>query len=281
MTSQIKTAIFLGLLTALFIFLGGYLGGQTGLFIALIFSLLMNVGSYWYSDKIVLSMYKAKPLGPGESPLLDSIVTELAESAHLPKPRLYLIPEQAPNAFATGRNPEHAVIAVTQGLIHLLSTEEIRGVLAHEMGHIANRDILLQSIATVLGSAIVAIANIMQWTAFFGRRNENGPSVITTLLMAFLAPLASMLLIMAISRSREYLADAKGASLSKNPLALAGALQNLSTFNNQIPMRKNPATEGLFIVAPLFGGVAGLFSTHPPIPMRIARLKEMAQSGGY
>ncbi len=287
MTSQIKTVLLLGLLSGLIIVLGGALGGKTGIIIAFGLALLMNVGSYWYSDKIVLSMYKAQELSPQDAPALHAMVEELAAKAGIPKPKVCIIPEEAPNAFATGRNPEHGVVAVTDGIMRLLTPEELRGVIAHEIGHIANRDILIQTVAGVLASAIVSIANMMQFAAIFGvGRNsddEGGGSggLLGGLLLAFLAPVAAALIQMAISRSREYLADDTGAAISGQPLALAGALHKLQSYNQRIPMRNgNASTEQMFIVSPLFGGgMANLFSTHPPIEERVARLQQMATNG--
>ena len=282
MTSQIKTVLLLGLLSGIIIAMGGLLGGRTGVVFAFGLALLMNVGSYWYSDKIVLSMYRARELAPEEAPALHSMVEELARNAGIPKPRICVVPEAAPNAFATGRNPEHAVVAVTEGIMRLLSPEELRGVLGHEMGHIKNRDILIQTIAGVMASAIVPLANIFQFTAIFGgnREGEGGANPLAALMMALLAPLAAGLIQMAISRSREYLADDTGAALCGQPLALAGALAKLGAASGRIPMQDgNPSTEQMFIVTPMFahGGMAGLFSTHPPIEERIRRLQALAR----
>ncbi len=282
MTSQIKTVLLLGLLSGMIILLGGALGGRVGIMIAFGLALLMNVGSYWYSDKIVLSMYKARELSPQDAPALHAMVEELSANAGIPKPKVCIIPEQAPNAFATGRDPEHGVVAVTEGLMHLLTPEELRGVIAHEIGHIANRDILIQTVAGVLASAIVSIANMMQFAAIFGvgRNDEEGGSggLLGGLLLAFLAPVAAAIIQMAISRSREYLADDTGAAISGQPLALAGALHKLQNYNQRIPMQNgNASTEQMFIVSPLFGGgMSSLFSTHPPIEERIARLQQMS-----
>lgn len=279
MTSQIKTVLLLGLLTGLLMFLGGMMGGRAGLFIAFGLAMLMNVGSYWYSDKIVLKMYKAQELSPGDAPHIHAVVGEMSRAAGIPKPRLFLIPQDQPNAFATGRNPENAVVAVTRGIVNILNPDELKGVLAHELGHIANRDILIQSIAAVLGGSIVFIANMMQWTAIFGigGDDEDGGNPIAALAMAFLAPVAAGLIQMAISRSREYLADSTGARLAGNPLHLAGALGKLDSASKQIPMQGSPATENMFIVNPFSGrGATALFATHPPIEDRIARLRAMA-----
>jgi heat shock protein HtpX len=280
MTSQIKTMLLLGLLTGLLMLLGGAMGGRAGLFFAFGLAMVMNVGSYWYSDKIVLRMYKAQPLSPGDAPHIHRVVEEMAAKAGIPKPRIVLIPQDAPNAFATGRNPENAVVAVTRGIVRMLDPNELKGVLGHELGHIANRDILIQTIAAVLAGAIVFIANMLQWTAIFGgfsRDDDEGGSPLAALLMAFLAPVAATLIQMAISRSREYLADATGARLS-DPLALAGALSKLDSASRQVPLEGNPVTENLFIVNPFSGRrAASLFATHPPIEDRIARLRAMAQ----
>ncbi len=280
MTSQIKTILLLALLSGIIITLGGMFGGRSGVMIALIFALFMNIGSYWYSDKIVLSMYKARPLSPDEAPYIYSAVQELAAKANIPMPRIVIVPEQAPNAFATGRNPEHGVVAVTEGIVRLLSPEELKGVLAHEIAHIANRDILIQTVAGVMGSAIVAIANFMQFASMFGARDSEGerPNPIAMIAMAILAPLAASIIQMAISRSREYLADDTGASLCGQPLYLAKALEKLAHANERIPMQNgNPSTAEMFIVHPFFGAKASnLFSTHPDINERIARLRAMA-----
>ncbi|WP_165067449.1 zinc metalloprotease HtpX [Desulfovibrio sp. ZJ200] len=282
MTSQIKTVLLLALLSGLIIVLGGMLGGRAGVIIAFGLALVMNVGSYWYSDKLVLSMYHARELAPEEAPYLHQIVEELARNAGIPKPRVCVVPEEAPNAFATGRDPQHAVVAVTEGLMRLLSPQELRGVVAHEVGHIVNRDILIQTVAAVLASAVITLANIFQFTAIFGgnRDGEGGGNPIGALVLALLAPIAAGLIQMAISRSREYLADDTGAELCGQPLALAGALAKLGEASGRIPMREGkPTTADMFIVAPMFsmgGSMANLFSTHPPLEERIQRLQAMA-----
>lgn len=282
MTSQLKTLLLLSLLTGLIVVIGRVLGGSTGMVLAFGFALLMNVGSYWYSDKIVLRMYKAQELEPADAPAVHKMVEEMAAEAGMPKPRIYLIPQEAPNAFATGRNPSNAVVAVTSGIMRLLTPEELRGVLAHELGHVKNRDILIQSVAAVLGGAIVMMANILQWSTIFGgfggSDDDEGGNPLAALAMAFLAPVAATLIQMAISRSREYLADETGAKLSHDPLALASALEKLEAYSQRIPMQgANPATENMFIVNPFSGrNMANLFATHPPIPERVARLKAMA-----
>ncbi|MGJ3524400.1 zinc metalloprotease HtpX [Nitratidesulfovibrio sp. D1] len=282
MTSQIKTAMLLALLSGIIIVLGGAMGGKTGIMIALILALVMNVGSYWYSDKIVLSMYGAQEVAPHDAPMLHAMVEELAARAGIPKPRVCVIPEDAPNAFATGRDPAHGVVAVTHGIMRILSPEELKGVLAHEIGHIANRDILVQTVAGVLASVIVSIANMMQWAAIFGfgrgDDEEGGTSPLVAIMMAIVAPIAASLIQFAISRSREYLADETGASLSGNPLYLAGALGKLQAWSQKVPMQHgSQATAHMFIVNPFSGArMASLFSTHPPMEERIARLQAMA-----
>jgi heat shock protein HtpX len=283
MTSQLRTFFLLALLSGLILFMGQALGGSSGLLVALGFALIMNLGSYWYSDKIVLRMYKARELSPSEAPLLHRLVTELAANAGVPKPRVCIIPDAAPNAFATGRNPEHAVVAVTEGILRLLHPDELRGVLAHEISHIAHRDILVQSIAGILASVVMFIANILQWGAIFGAgrgEGDNRSSGAAALLLALVAPLAATLIQLAISRSREYMADATGAEISGKPESLASALRKLTDYTRQIPLREGtPATAHLFIVNPFSGKLSGLFSTHPPVEERIRRLLEMSRSG--
>ena len=281
MSGHIKTVFLLILLSGLILFLGRAMGGTTGLYIAGGFALLMNVGSYWYSDKIVLSAYRAKEVSPSEAPGLHRMVEELAKAAGIPKPRVCLIPEAAPNAFATGRNPERAVVAVTEGLLRLMSPEELRGVLAHEIGHVVNRDILIQSLTGVLASVVMFVANILQWGAIFGMGrssddNNGGGGAAGALLLALLAPIAASLIQFAISRSREFIADETGARLAGSPQGLASALLKLTAYSKQAPMRHGgPATAHLFIVNPFAGGVANLFSTHPPVEERVRRLQEM------
>lgn len=290
MTSQIKTFLLLGLLSAVIIGLGGLVGGRTGLVVACGLALVMNIGSYWFSDSIVLRMYGARELSPSEAPWLHQIVEDLARRAGVPKPRICSIPEEAPNAFATGRDPEHGVVAVTDGILRILSPEELRGVLAHEMAHIANRDILIQTIAGVMGSVIVMLANMLQFTAFFGGNRSNdeeggATSPLAAIVLAILAPIAASLIQMAISRSREYLADETGAQLCGQPLALAGALHKLSGAAGALPLHSgNACTEQMFIVKPVFGfggSMNNLFSTHPPIEERIQRLVDMNRTGQY
>ena len=290
MTSQLKTVLLLGLLSAVIIGMGGLVGGRTGLVIACGLALVMNIGSYWFSDSIVLRMYGARELSPEEAPWLHRIVEDLARRAGVPKPRICTIPEEAPNAFATGRDPEHGVVAVTDGILRILSPEELRGVLAHEMAHIANRDILIQTIAGVMGSVIVMLANMLQFAAIFGGSRSNdgeggGTNPLAAIVMAILAPIAASLIQMAISRSREYLADETGARLCGQPLALAGALHKLSGAAGALPLHSgNACTEQMFIVKPVFGfggSMNNLFSTHPPIEEHIQRLVDMNRTGQY
>ncbi len=280
MYNMFKTFIFLAALTALFMFVGRMLGGQTGMTVALVLALGMNFVAYWFSDRMALAMSGAREVSEAEAPLLHSIVAKLAVSAGIPKPRVYIIDQETPNAFATGRNPEHAAVAVTAGILRLLTHEELEGVLAHELAHIKNRDILISSIAAVFAGAISYLANMAQWALIFGGfsgdDDEDGAGIIGTVVMMIVAPLAAMLIQMAISRSREYLADATGARICHHPEALASALRKLEEWNHRVPMEVNPATAQMYIVNPLTAGaVANLFSTHPPIQERIKRLLEM------
>jgi heat shock protein HtpX len=281
-SNTMKTTLLLGLMTVLIIFIGGAVGGQNGMVFAFFLAGIMNIGSYWFSDKIVLAMYRAKQIDPQDHPEIHQMVEELARNAGLPKPRIYLIEDDSPNAFATGRNPKHAVVAVTSGILRILSRQELKGVLAHELAHVKNRDILVGSIAATMAGAIMILANMARFAAFFGgsRDSEDGEGsggIIGLLVMTIVAPIAAMLIQMAISRSREYLADASGARFSGNPLGLAGALEKLQTASKRIPMEDpKPATAHMFIVNPLSGrSLLNLFSTHPPIEERIARLRSM------
>jgi heat shock protein HtpX len=279
MTNAIKTAFLLGLLTALIVAIGAYFGGQGGAALALVFAGAMNFFSYWFSDRIVLAATHARPVSREESPRLYSIVERLCGRSGLPTPRLYLLPEAAPNAFATGRNPSHAAVAVTQGILQLLDDEEMEGVLAHELSHVKNRDILISSVAATLAGAVMFIANMAKWGAIFGgfggRRDDREGGVLGLLVAIIVAPLAAMLIQMAVSRSREYEADASGAQLAGHPYGLARALEKLDVSSKRIPMAAagGAATSHLFIVKPFSGAaLANLFSTHPPIPERIRRL---------
>jgi heat shock protein HtpX len=279
--NTIKTGLLLGALTGLFMLIGGYFGGQQGVVVAFIFAMVMNFGSYWFSDKLVLSMYHAQPVSESEAPELYALVKTLALKASLPMPRVYIIPGDTPNAFATGRNEHHAVVAVTEGILRILTREELEGVISHELTHIKQRDILIGSLAATLAGAIVMLANMAQWAAMFGgvsRDDEEGGGggIIGLIVMAILAPIAATIIQMAISRSREYLADAGGAKISGRPYALANALEKLSRASQAIPLAANPSTAHMFIVNPLTGrSLMNLFSTHPPVEERIARLKSM------
>ncbi|HOV85781.1 MAG TPA: zinc metalloprotease HtpX [Syntrophobacteraceae bacterium] len=282
MDSRFRTTVLLAVLTLLIVWIGHFFGGSNGMIIALMLAALMNLGSYWFSDRLVLAMYRAQPLDQREAPDIYRMVRELAAEANIPMPRIYWIPEETPNAFATGRNPENAVVAVTEGLWRLLTPEEIRGVLAHEIGHIKNRDILVSSIAATLAGAVMVLADMARWGAIFGGfrgsdDEDHGGGILGFLVMAVVAPIAAMLIQMAISRSREYLADETGARLSHRPESLARALEKLSLASHQIPMEDaKPATAHLFIVNPLSGkSLVNLFSTHPPIEDRIRRLRSM------
>ncbi len=281
MWNQLKTVLLLGTLTALLVAIGGALG-QSYLYGFTAFAVLLNFVMYFFSDKIVLAMHRAKPLAEGEAPWLHRIVEEIAQTAGLPKPRVYLVPQAQPNAFATGRSPSHAVVAVTSGLLELLDERELRGVLAHEIGHIKNRDMLVATVAAGIAGAITYVAHALQWGAMLGGVGSNDEddrgSAIGALLMAIVAPFAAMLIQLAISRSREHGADQRGAELTGDPEGLARALEKLHVGAARIPANVEPATASLFIVNPLFGrgGLMGLFSTHPPAEERIRRLRAMA-----
>jgi len=281
MTNNIKTVLLLSALTVLIMLVGRFLGGQQGMVIAFGLAILMNFGSYWFSDKIVLAMYRAQEISPQEMPWIHQMVGELASYAGLPKPRIYQIPDDSPNAFATGRNPDHAVVAVTEGILRIMNREELKGVLAHELSHIKNRDILIGSIAATMAGAIMMLANMARFAAFFGGgrsdEEDSGGGIVALIVMSIIAPLAAMLIQMAISRSREYMADASGARIAGNPLGLAHALGKLSKAAERVPMEDpKPATAHMFIMNPLSGGgLLSLFSTHPPVEERIQRLQEM------
>ncbi|HSD10904.1 MAG TPA: zinc metalloprotease HtpX [Candidatus Binatia bacterium] len=280
MSSALKTTLLLASLTALILIFGDLLGGSQGVKVAFVIAAVMNLGSYWFSDKIVLMSYRAQPIAEGEAPELYQIVRRLSQKANVPMPRIYRIPTDSPNAFATGRNPQHAVVAVTDGILRLLSREELEGVLAHELGHVFNRDILVSSIAATLAGAVMMIARMAQWSAMFGgmSRDDRGDrgSGLGLFLMAILAPIAAMLIQLAVSRAREYGADDSGARLCGNPEALASALEKLAIGSGRIPLPASPQTAHLFIVNPLSGrSFANLFSTHPPIEERIRRLRQM------
>jgi heat shock protein HtpX len=279
MNNNMKTLFLLAGLTALMVFMGKLIGGRSGMMVAFILALGMNFFSYWFSDKIVLKMYGAQEVDPSQAPELHQIVEELSREAGIPKPRVYIIPTESPNAFATGRDPAHGAVAVTEGILRLCTPAELKGVLAHETGHIVHRDILIQTVAATLAGAIMIVADMIKWGAIFGMgssQDEDRGSGLAMIVMAILAPFAAMLIQMAISRSREYLADDAGAKFSHNPESLARALEKLAYGVQATPMQASPATEPLFIVNPLAGGgLMSLFSTHPPIEERIARLRAM------
>ncbi|HVB79339.1 MAG TPA: zinc metalloprotease HtpX [Candidatus Binataceae bacterium] len=284
MRSAIKTTILLGALTGLLILIGGVFGGRSGAELAFLVALAMNFFSYWFSDKMVLKAYGAKELDAAAAPELYSIVQELAQEAHIQVPRMYLIDTDTPNAFATGRNPHHAAVAVTRGILRICSRDELKGVLGHELSHVINRDILTSSIAATLAGAIMILASIARWGAIFGGfgggDDNRGGGMAELLFMAILAPLAATMIQLAVSRTREYQADASGARLTHHPLYLAGALRKLEAANERMPMDAGPATAHLFIVNPLSarGLMSKLFSTHPPLEERIRRLEHMAST---
>jgi len=275
--NTLRTFVLLTVLTLVLVFVGGVIGGKGGALVALLMAGVMNFVSYWFSDKIVIKMYRGVQVTSG--PLYD-IVTELCQRNQLPMPRVYMLPQPTPNAFATGRNPQHAAVAATEGILNTLSREELMGVMAHEMSHVMHRDILIGSVAATIAGAIAYLAHMAQWAAIFGgfgRDDEEGSNPIALIALAIIAPFAAMLVQMAISRSREYVADEGGARLCGNPFYLANALRKLEMANQALPMhRVNEATAHMFIVSPLRGGgIATLFSTHPPMAERIRRLEGM------
>ncbi|MCL4492232.1 MAG: zinc metalloprotease HtpX [Nitrospirae bacterium] len=278
----LKTTALMVTLTLMLVAFGGILGGRSGMTFALIMAFAMNFITYWFSDKIVLRMYGAKEVSESEAPELYGIVRRLAHRAELPMPRVCIMNEDQPNAFATGRNPSHGTVAVTTGIMRILSREELEGVLAHELAHVKHRDILVSTVAATIAGAISYLAQMAQWTMIFGGRRDDdeGGSPIAAIVMMIVGPIAAMLVQMAISRSREYGADEGGARISGNPRYLANALRKLQMASQRIPMDANPATAHLFIVNPLSGGgIIKLFSTHPPIEERIARLESMSLRG--
>ena len=276
--SGLKTVLLLGALSGLFVAVGSMLGGESGMLLALGFAVLMNVGSYWFSDKIVLKMYRAQEVGPGHR--LYDMTARLAKRAELPMPKVYVIPEAQPNAFATGRNPQHAAVAATEGIQRLLSDGELEGVIAHELAHIKNRDILISTVAATIGAAISALAN---FGLYFGghRDREGGANPIALIATALLAPFAAMLIQFAVSRSREFVADSTGARIVGSPMGLAHALKRIEAGVKQIPMDANQATAHMFILSPLSGrrGFSSLFSTHPSTQDRVDALMRMQMSG--
>ncbi len=276
--NSLKTVFLMTMMMVLFLIVGSALGGETGLIIAFIFSLALNFGSYWFSDKIVLKMYKAKEITREDNPRLYDSVSMLAEKAELPMPKVYIADNPTPNAFATGRNPEHGAVAVTTGILRILNQQELEGVLAHELTHIKNRDILVSTIAATLVGTITFIARMAGWAMLLGGRDENAGSALSSLVLLILSPIIAVLIQLAISRSREYMADAGGAEISGQPLALAGALNKLQSANKQIPMRNAETSSAhMFIVNPFSGkSMMKMFSTHPPVEERIKRLREIA-----
>jgi heat shock protein HtpX len=277
MGNTFKTAFLLTLLTLLLMFIGRAFGGQNGMILALGIAVVMNFVSYFYSDKIALAMYRAKPATRDELPRAYEIVERLTQKIGIPMPKIYVIPTDSPNAFATGRNPSHASVAVTQGILNLLNDEEMEGVLAHELGHVNNRDILISSVAATIAGAVTMLASMGRWAMIFGGfggdREERGGGGFAALLMLILAPIAATLIQLAVSRSREYQADASGAHYTGNPYALASALSKLDAYSRRLPMQATPSTAHLFIIQPLLGiSFGNLFSTHPPIAKRIERL---------
>lgn len=280
MSNTLKTTLLLGALTGLMLLLGERLGGQQGLMIAFVMAIVTNFGSYWFSDKIVLRMYGAQEIQESDAPELYGIVRGLATTAGLPMPKVLMIPGDSPNAFATGRDPSHAAVAVTQGILRLLTPDELRGVLAHEMSHVLHRDTLISAVAATLAGVIMMLANMARWGAMFGgfsRRDENDRgSPIALLATALLAPIAASVIQMAISRSREFAADQSGARLAHSPFGLASALEKIARTSERVPLPAGPATAHLFIINPLHGGgMMQWFSTHPPTEERIRRLRAM------
>ena len=281
---MLRPALFLGALTGIILWFGQFLGGSTGLVIAFAFAILMNFGSYWFSDKIVLAMDSARQVGEAEAPMLYRIVHNLTLRAGLPMPKLYIIPSEAANAFATGRNPQHAAVAVTEGILRLMNERELTGVLGHELAHVKNRDILISSIAATLAGVIMMVADMACWAAIFGGTNQDnkegeggGGGILGLIAMSVLAPIAALSIQMAISRAREFVADETDARTSGAPLGLAGALEKLGFAAERIPLDASPQTAHFFIVNPLSGrSLLRLFSTHPPLEARIARLQAMA-----
>jgi heat shock protein HtpX len=284
MSNSIKTVVLMACLMSLLLFMGQAFGGENGLVLALVFSLLINFGAYWFSDKIVLMSYRAREVTEAESPRLYSIVQRLASQAQLPMPKVYILPGDTPNAFATGRNPEHAAVAATEGILRILNDEELEGVVAHELTHVKNRDILISTLVAALAGTITFVARMAMYASIFtgGSRDRENSNPIGEIAMMILAPIAAMLIQLAVSRSREFAADEGGARISGHPLGLANALRKLEAGAVQEPMRNaGTATAHMFIVNPLSGkGIAKLFSTHPPTEERIERLEQIALGGG-
>jgi heat shock protein HtpX len=278
MFNTLKTVFLLALLSGLLVLAGNLLAGQSGALLALGLAVVMNISAYWFSDKIALAFAKARQVSEAEAPDLFKVVGDLAREANMPMPRVYVIEQPAPNAFATGRDPQHAVVAVTTGILDVASPRELRAVLAHELGHVRNRDTLVMAVVASIAGAISYIAQMAQWSMWFGGRDDDeGQNPIAAILAIILLPIAAVLIQLAISRSREFGADESGAQLVRDPLGLASALRKLEAYNKKVPLAVNPSVSALFIVQPLLpGGMTRLFSTHPPIEERVARLERMA-----
>ncbi len=276
--NTLKTTFLMVLLTVLLVGVSGMLGGRNAMIIALVFATVINFFTYWFSDKLVLKMYKAQEVSVEQAPWLHEMVEKLAHAANIPKPKVYIVPMDVPNAFATGRNPKNAAVAVTNGIVNLLDREELEGVLAHEISHVKNRDTLISVVAATIAGAIMVLANMARWAAIFGGvdRDDEGGGIFGLIAMSIIAPLAAVLVQMAISRTREYKADSSGAQISKKPWALASALEKMESYALKRPLQVNPTTANLFIINPLHRkGLLNLFSTHPPIEERVKRLRNM------
>jgi heat shock protein HtpX len=273
-----RTALLFVVLTLILIFVGYLMGGTTGVTIAFILAIVMNIGSYWFSDKIVLRLYKGRKIEESDNTRLYRVVRSASQMAGLPMPAVYIIPTESPNAFATGRDPEHAAVAATEGILKILDDDELEGVIAHELGHVRNRDTLVGAVAATIAGAISYVAFMARWLPFFGDDDDRGGNIVVFLVVGILAPLAAALVQMAISRQREYMADRASAEISRKPLALASALRKLHDKSRRIPLKANPASAHLFIVNPLTKrDITSLFSTHPPVEERIARLEDYAR----
>jgi heat shock protein HtpX len=280
--NRLKTYLLLAALTSLLLVAGQAMGGRSGLMLALAFALIMNVGSYWFSDTIVLKMHNAQEIGPADSPEIYRMVQRLVQKANIPMPKVYIIPDDSPNAFATGRSPAKGAVAMTEGILRILSPDELEGVIAHELGHIAHRDTLIMTVSATIAGALSSLGNMAMWGAMFGggrsHDDEDGPHPAAMLVSAIVAPFAAMLIQMAISRSREFLADEAAAQYSGKPWALASALRKIEAWSHRIPMESgSPATAHMYISNPFSGGMANLFSTHPPTADRVARLERMGR----
>jgi len=276
--NSLRTTLLMAALTGLFLLIGGMLGGQSGMTMALVIAFVMNFGAYWFSDKLVLSMSGARELAPNEGVELRNMVAQLAAQAQLPMPKVYVVESAVPNAFATGRSPETGVVAVTTGITHLLTRDELAGVIAHELAHIQHRDTLISAISATLAGALAYLADMFRWFSIFGSNDEDGPNPLALLALSIVAPIAATLLHMGISRAREFMADERGAEILGNPMALASALAKIEQGAQQMHLHTNPATASLYIINPFSGQtILSWFSTHPPTSERIARLKELAQ----